>query len=266
MSSYLHKTTHNRIKALSSTDFQPILLRGAYGVDIEGAIQAITATYTADTFQSDDQSFSTVEDVRNLYELTKTVPAGTLVVSIRHAEKLSPAAQNALLKLLEEPPMGYLFILSTNSSDTLLPTVLSRVKIIEVLPITEAESSDLLDELGVMNATSRQQILFIANGLPDHIKKLASDSVYFEKEVSLIKDARSLLQSRTYDALKIVDRYKSDRDDALDVVLYSAKLLVQALKNSPSVQISDKLEQVTRTYNDLSSNANIRTALMRLVV
>ena len=48
------------------------------------------------------------------------------VVLIREADTLEPAAQNALLKSLEEPPPGTMFILTTAVPGVLLPTVRSR--------------------------------------------------------------------------------------------------------------------------------------------
>jgi DNA polymerase-3 subunit delta' len=48
------------------------------------------------------------------------------VVIVDQADRLVPAAQNALLKTLEEPPSSSVFILVTAHADVLLPTVRSR--------------------------------------------------------------------------------------------------------------------------------------------
>ncbi len=47
-------------------------------------------------------------------------------IIIEHAHLLSPACANSLLKVLEEPPRGYHFILLSQSLDALLPTIQSR--------------------------------------------------------------------------------------------------------------------------------------------
>jgi len=54
---------------------------------------------------------------------------------IYQAEKATPPAQNALLKLLEEPPSSVYLFLASPSSARLLPTIVSRCKIIR-LPST----------------------------------------------------------------------------------------------------------------------------------
>lgn len=68
-----------------------------------------------------------IEEARHLKEWTATKPlAQKKVIYIHNAEKLTVEAQNALLKILEEPPEGSQIILSAQKSTLLLPTVLSR--------------------------------------------------------------------------------------------------------------------------------------------
>ena len=54
------------------------------------------------------------------------------VVLIKNAHLLTPEAQNALLKTLEEPPPKCFLFLTTNNRESLLPTILSRCQIIEL--------------------------------------------------------------------------------------------------------------------------------------
>ena len=74
------------------------------------------------------------------------------------AELLTSAAQNALLKTLEEPPEHTIIILATDVKDILLPTILSRCQII-YLPENRdedlTESLDLLTRLPKMSAGER---------------------------------------------------------------------------------------------------------------
>jgi DNA polymerase-3 subunit delta' len=51
-------------------------------------------------------------------------------------------AQNALLKVLEEPPNNIIFIIVTNSKSVLLPTIHSRLPLIEDSKIEELEKID----------------------------------------------------------------------------------------------------------------------------
>ncbi|MCI4668907.1 MAG: DNA polymerase III subunit gamma/tau [Bacteroidia bacterium] len=76
----------------------------------------------------DAASNNSVDDIRNLIEQTRYVPAsgGRSVYIIDEVHMLSQAAFNAFLKTLEEPPPHVLFILATTEKHKILPTILSR--------------------------------------------------------------------------------------------------------------------------------------------
>lgn len=76
---------------------------------------------------------------------------GRRVIVIHPAESMNPNAANALLKSLEEPPPGLLFILVSHKPQQLLPTILSRC-LAFALPAPDADSATRwLDEQGVKN-------------------------------------------------------------------------------------------------------------------
>src|SRR6266446_5695569 len=66
-------------------------------------------------------------------------------VIIDDADALVPAAQNALLKTLEEPPPSSVFILVTARPDSLLPTVRSRCSQIRFARLTSADVAEVLE-------------------------------------------------------------------------------------------------------------------------
>lgn len=76
---------------------------------------------------------------------------GRRVVVIHPAEAMNTNAANALLKNLEEPPQGVLFILVSHKPQQLLPTILSRC-LSFALPAPDAASATRwLTEQGVKN-------------------------------------------------------------------------------------------------------------------
>lgn len=68
------------------------------------------------------------------------------VFVLEDAHRLNPAAANALLKVLEEPPAGVLFVLITASPEDLLPTVVSRCRRVDFHPLGPAEIKRVLVE------------------------------------------------------------------------------------------------------------------------
>lgn len=67
------------------------------------------------------------------------------VVLISHADRMTVQAANSVLKLLEDPPKGWVFILTADDSSLLLPTLVSRCQTIRLRPFISAEIKELLD-------------------------------------------------------------------------------------------------------------------------
>ena len=82
-----------------------------------------------------------VEDVDAITEEStlKPVEGENKLFVIDNIALSTPAAQNKLLKLLEEPPKGVHFLLGTTSVFPVLSTVLSRVKLLEITPFGERD-------------------------------------------------------------------------------------------------------------------------------
>jgi DNA polymerase-3 subunit delta' len=76
---------------------------------------------------------------------------GRRVIVIHPAESMNPNAANALLKSLEEPPPGLLFILVSNRPQQLLPTILSRCVAIALPAPDTASATRWLAGQGVKN-------------------------------------------------------------------------------------------------------------------
>lgn len=90
--------------------------------------KAITAGYSADVLEIDGASNNGVDQVRELRENSKYMPAQSRykIYIIDEVHMLSIAAFNALLKTLEEPPAHVLFFFATTERHKLPVTILSR--------------------------------------------------------------------------------------------------------------------------------------------
>ena len=94
---------------------------------------------------------------------------------IEDAQLMNTQAQNKLLKLLEEPPAGVVFILLAESSDALLSTVVSRCS---CYWLEEGERKD--DPR--LTAMAREMIRLIFEGAPFYRKKNAVKEIVDSKE------------------------------------------------------------------------------------
>lgn len=86
-----------------------------------------------------------VSDVREaLYEMNKAsvMTDGRRVLHIREAENLNAYSANALLKMMEEPPEGVIFLLTVRRQDDLMPTIRSRVVEYRIRPLDPETCAD----------------------------------------------------------------------------------------------------------------------------
>lgn len=120
------------------------------------------------------------------------------VILISDADLMNDEAQNALLKSLEEPPNGVIFILLTSKKDKLLETIVSRCWTITFEPLKSDEIvSILVKYFGIDESEAKATALF-ANG-----------SVY--KALEFLKHEFSLLKSRVINILRfsLASKYHS---------------------------------------------------------
>jgi len=267
---YIHAKTLHQLETLVKDLPQSVLVSGPVGIGLKA-----TVTYIADTLKVKpvyvlpekdekvdlEKGVITVDVIRRLYATTKTVETGKRLIVIDYAERMSTQSQNAFLKLLEEPGINTHFILLTHSVAKALPTILSRVQIIDVQPISVDQSSSLLEDLKVTDAQKRAQLLFIAEGLPALMTRLAADDKAFESRVQIVRDARTYLQGSTYDRLKIALAYKDSREDALTVLSDAGKLLKGSIKNGQAKDVLRKIDAVLSAHERIEANGNIRLQL-----
>jgi len=84
-----------------------------------------------------------IEDIKNITKETKIFNPKTRIYFLENFHLSSVPAQNSFLKLLEEPPSNVQFVLTTDNRNSLLPTIISRVKIIKLI---EKQSKEVVEQ------------------------------------------------------------------------------------------------------------------------
>lgn len=102
-----------------------------------------------DVTELDAASNNSVEDIRDLREKVYLASSrgGRRVWVLDEAHMLSKSASNALLKTLEEPPEGLVFVLATTEPEKLPPTILSRTQHFRFRRLSETEIASKLATL-----------------------------------------------------------------------------------------------------------------------
>ena len=94
------------------------------------------------------------------------VEGGARVVIVEGAHRLNDDAQNAFLKMLEEPPAGVTIILCADDEECLLPTVRSRCVRVRLGAVGGREIEHWLGELGAADAPRAARLARLAEGRP----------------------------------------------------------------------------------------------------
>lgn len=106
------------------------------------------------TTKSKKKSYIAVDQIRALNDMVglSSHRHGARVVLLHPAESLNMASANALLKMLEEPPPGTIFLLVSHQMQRLLPTIRSRCHKITMQRPSQEDALSWLDSRGVKDA------------------------------------------------------------------------------------------------------------------
>jgi DNA polymerase-3 subunit delta' len=133
--------------------------------------------------------------------------SGRKVFVVSEAQKLNPNSQNALLKVLEEPPSYCTIILLCTRLEELLPTTKSRCQIVRFGPIDEAHVTDRLSAMGMDSQRSR----FLARLAQGSLGQAREWATLDQAGASLFDVKRqivaSIIQMRLADALDLADQF-----------------------------------------------------------
>lgn len=207
-----------------------------------------------------------VDIIRRLYEQTKTKTTKARCIVIDYAETMNVQAQNAFLKLLEEPSAHTHFVLLSHNPDVFLPTIRSRAQQLLVRPISDDQSKKLIKDLKVTDITKTAQLLFIAAGLPAELHRLVADESYFASQAAVMRDARTLIQGGSYGGLKVALAYKDNRAGALHCLQVAMRLLRTSLNKENEAQLFAVIERLQTAYGAIRQNGNIRLQISAAVL
>ncbi|MCI6637288.1 MAG: DNA polymerase III subunit delta' [Lachnospiraceae bacterium] len=139
---------------------------------------------------------------------------------VEEAGKMTPQAQNALLKTIEEPPEYAVIMLLADNPEILLPTIRSRCVTLNLKPVTEEEMKDyLMQQLHVPDYQADIMASF-AQGNIGKAKRIAESSEFMEmveNAVYLLKNSQRMEVGEMIDAVREMAGDKQKIFDYLDI-------------------------------------------------
>jgi len=211
---------------------QSLLYIGKNQIDIENELSKLKSKLNITQFNYFEILPSpsiSIEEVRKLKQILTLKPyEGTKrLVVIKQLDKATVEAQNALLKILEEPPPGTYIALSAKSAEQLLPTIVSRCQLVFV---KEAVSKDL------------------------------------DSDKNTLKLLLKIIESSPGQRLLLAAQYSKTKEEALDI-LEQLLILFESLLHSPTEiklttsQIASTLTKVESAKKYVEGNVNYKATL-----
>ena len=176
---------------------------------------------------------------------------------MNEAEKMTPQAQNALLKTLEEPPEYVVIMLLSTSGAAMLPTVISRCVRLDMRPVEDRIVRDyLMKEVRIPDYQADICVAF-ARGNIGKARSLAISEdfeVIKEEAIRVLKFIRKMDTSDMIGILKKLEDYKFSVNDFLDIMMiwYRDVLLYKATMDADAVVFRDEGSSIRKEASDSS--------------
>ena len=186
-----------------------------------------------------------VREVQHFLSLKPYQSKYRVALFLRFQEANDNAA-NALLKTLEEAPAHAILLLTADTPEQLLPTIVSRCEILRLraLPVSAIEA-DLLAH-GVDKERARL-LAHISGGRPGYAHKLIDDITLLEKREERLDDVQTLLPAPRVEKFSYAEKLAKDKDVMRQTILiwlsyWRDVMLRVAQAETPLINIDRNME------------------------
>lgn len=277
----LHDATKAQAEKYLERPSHALLLVGAHGIgkgtlahSLAAGVLRLQAPQIAQhpyaTVLSPEKDTISIDAIRQLQRFLQLKTLGTQplrrAVIIEHAETLTTEAQNAYLKLLEEPPADTIMLLTADNQRALLPTIRSRLQVLNMhVPPEDALKRYFLDK--GKDAAAVNQAFFLSGGLPGLMAALLEGDESHPLAAG-VAVAKEMLQKQTFERLAMVEGLSKRKEEARYVMQALGHIAQTCLNQAAAKGDEAKLKQWHRILvvaaeaeQALGQNANTKLVL-----
>ncbi|WP_300346568.1 DNA polymerase III subunit delta' [Clostridium sp.] len=210
-------------------------------------------------YKSEKASFG-VDLVRSIISEANKKPyeCDRKVIIIHNGEKLTIAAQNALLKTIEEPPTGIFIIILSKDIDSILETIRSRCQIHRLAPLNRQEINLYINEkYNNVNEKLNRTLISFSEGIPGRVDKFMSDEIFRDIRNTVIEMLKDIGNGNINVPIKYSDKFysmKGNESEILETITIFARdsIVFKEIENNLSIINGDKIEDIREIANNLS--------------
>lgn len=251
MALILHAETRKQLAAVVERPPQALIINGPSGVGKTSVVLALAQQLLAadpETYRyfkriAGSEGIETVRQLQAFMAL-RTVGTSTRIdriAVIEDAEQLSVEAENALLKILEEPPLGALMVLTTSQPQQLLPTIHSRSQMLTILQPDREALQTYFIQLG-HDAPQVAQAVQLGQGLPGTVAAILGQEDDNTTRQA-VEQARDVLRASGFDRVAMVDALAKQKPLAIETVHMVGQMAEGALKQLASTRPDDAIKR-----------------------
>ncbi|GHU54278.1 hypothetical protein AGMMS49975_14460 [Clostridia bacterium] len=186
---------------------------------------------------------------------------------IRNSDTMTLGAQNALLKMLEEPAEYAVFLLTAENPRKLLQTVLSRVISMPLMPLSAEVMKKYLKDAGLSSIETKNALFA---GTIGKALALCGDTEFSDMREfceNLVKSG-GITAAEGFSLAKRAEEFKTRANEMLDVlyILYARDIRDAVSRNVPVPLLVEKAQSVQKAQILLSQNANFAMVWDNLLI
>jgi DNA polymerase-3 subunit delta' len=164
-------------------------------------------------------------------------------------------ASNALLKTLEEAPAHAILLLTADSTESLLPTIVSRCEVLRLRPVTIEEVQKALESKGVESGRA-DLLAHISGGRPGYAFRLAGDASLLQFRQERLDDLQKLISGSRVDKFIYAEKLSKEKDAMRQALLvwqsFWRDVLLRVSKANAPIANVDRLIEIDALAATLS--------------
>lgn len=218
---------------------------------------------------TDGKKNITVDQMRSVTTdaYTKPYESEKKVYIIAYGDDLNEQAQNAFLKVLEEPPEYAVFIILAENPESLLATIRSRCISIRFNPVGDKAIREYIEK-HFPDAESTDFLVQYAGGIAGEIEKLLSHENFTVLRRSALDNIEKLLSKSLLDAYDIAAFIEENKEDS-DLILrlwqgFLRDIMLIHSGKKDLVQSTDYIDMLINLSNKLDDK-RVSLALSELI-
>ena len=219
-----------------------------------------------------------IDDLREILSRVNHSTVGRKIFLIHEIERMNHEAANFFLKTLEEPPPRTTFILTTNNLPLLLPTIVSRCRVLNFGNVApSAIDKMLVKKFPDLTEDERKRVVSFAMGKPIRAGKLAADPTVFREFKEYFEQLKNLLERpNVAEKLSFAEKVSANNLETqkfLEAFAYFLRSFLLTRAKNPVANSRYSTEKIVKLIRELDStreligrNVNSRLAVENLLL